>query len=127
MVGQERTVVPLLATEVFGLQAFTAALTFIVAFGLTKAATNLVAGALSDRLGRKPVLVAGWLIALPVPLILIWAPAWGWVVLANVLLGRQPGAHLVDHGDHEDRPRRATAARSGDGPQRGRGLRRARR
>ena len=91
MVGQERTVVPLLATEVFGLQAFTAALTFIVAFGLTKAATNLVAGALSDRLGRKPVLVAGWLIGLPVPLMLIWAPEWGWVVLANVLLGVNQG------------------------------------
>jgi MFS family permease len=91
MVGQERTVVPLLANEVFGLQAFTAALTFIVAFGLTKAATNLVAGVLSDRLGRKPVLVAGWLIALPVPVLLIWAPEWGWVVLANVLLGVSQG------------------------------------
>jgi MFS family permease len=91
MVGQERTVLPLLAGDVFGLQALTAALTFIVAFGLTKAITNFAAGALSDRYGRKPVLVAGWLVALPVPLLLIWAPAWGWVVLANVLLGINQG------------------------------------
>jgi MFS family permease len=91
MVGQERTVVPLLAVEVFGLQAFTAALTFIIAFGLTKAVTNFAAGTLSDRFGRKPVLVAGWLIGLPIPLLLIWAPEWGWVVLANVLLGINQG------------------------------------
>ena len=91
MVGQERTVLPLLATEVFGLQAFTSALTFIVAFGLTKAVTNFAAGTLSDRYGRKPVLVAGWLIGLPVPLLLIWAPDWGWVILANVLLGINQG------------------------------------
>jgi MFS family permease len=91
MLGQERTVVPLLATEVFGLQAVTTALIFIVAFGLTKAATNFFAGTLSDRYGRKPVLVAGWIIGLPVPLMLIWAPEWGWVVLANVLLGVNQG------------------------------------
>jgi MFS family permease len=91
MVGQERTVLPLLAGQVFGLQALSAALTFIVAFGLTKAVTNFAAGALSDRYGRKPVLVAGWLVGLPVPLLLIWAPDWGWVVLANVLLGINQG------------------------------------
>ena len=91
MVGQERTVLPLLAAEAFGLQALTAALTFIVAFGLTKAVTNFAAGTLSDRYGRKPVLVAGWLVGLPVPLLLIWAPAWEWVVLANVLLGINQG------------------------------------
>jgi MFS family permease len=91
MVGQERTVIPLLAERVFGLHAFTAALTFIVAFGAVKAATNFVAGTLSDRVGRKPVLVAGWLIGLPVPLLLIWAPSWGWVIIANVLLGINQG------------------------------------
>ncbi len=91
MVGQERTVLPLIATRVFGLDAATAALTYIVAFGVVKAATNFVAGTLSDRLGRKPVLVAGWLIGVPVPLLLIWAPSWGFVVLANVFLGVNQG------------------------------------
>jgi MFS family permease len=91
MIGQERTVLPLLATQVFHLQAFTAALTFILAFGAVKAATNFFAGTLSDRIGRKPVLVAGWLIGLPVPLLLLWAPAWGWIILANVLLGINQG------------------------------------
>jgi len=91
MLGQERTVLPLLATHIFGLTAITAALTFIVAFGVTKALTNLVAGTLSDRFGRKPVLVAGWLAGLPVPLLLIWAPVWGWVIVANVFLGINQG------------------------------------
>jgi MFS family permease len=91
MVGEERTVVPLLATDVFGLGALSSALTFIVAFGLTKAVTNLAAGALSDRYGRKPVLVAGWLLGLPAPLLLIWAPDWSWVIVANVLLGINQG------------------------------------
>lgn len=89
--GQERTVLPLLAERVFGLHGYTTALTFIVAFGLTKAATNFFAGTLADRYGRKPVLVAGWLVAVPVPLLLIWAPTWGWVVSANVLLGVSQG------------------------------------
>jgi MFS family permease len=91
MLGQERTVLPLLAGQVFGLQAVTAALTFILAFGAVKAVTNLAAGALSDRYGRKPVLVAGWLFGLPVPPLLLWAPSWGWVVAANVLLGLHQG------------------------------------
>jgi MFS family permease len=89
--GQERTVVPLLADQVFRLTALVSGLSFIAAFGLVKAVTNFFAGTLSDRYGRKPVLVAGWLFALPVPLLLIWAPTWGWVVFANVLLGINQG------------------------------------
>jgi len=91
MLGQERTVLPLLATRTFHLTAYTAALTYILAFGVSKAATNYVAGTWSDRYGRKPVLVAGWLVAVPVPLLLIWAPSWGWIVAANVLLGISQG------------------------------------
>ncbi len=89
--GQERTVVPLLAENVFHLAEFTSALTFILAFGAVKAATNFFAGTLSDRYGRKPVLVTGWIVALPVPAMLIWAPSWGWMVAANVLLGVNQG------------------------------------
>lgn len=91
MIGQERTVLPLLAEEEFGLTKFTATLTFIAAFGIVKACTNFFAGTLSDRCGRKPVLVAGWIIGIPVPLLLMWAPTWGWVVFANVLLGVNQG------------------------------------
>ncbi|GAB3235673.1 MFS transporter [Glycomyces halotolerans] len=91
MIGQEQTVLPLLAVDEFGLTGYTFLFTYVLAFGLSKAATNYFAGTWSDRFGRKPVLVAGWLIALPVPLMLIWAPAWGWVVAANVLLGVNQG------------------------------------
>ena len=86
MLGQERTVLPLLAADEFDLTGYTFLLTYIVGFGLTKAAANYLAGTWSDRYGRKRVLVAGWLLAVPVPLLLIWAPSWGWVVAANVLL-----------------------------------------
>jgi MFS family permease len=91
MLGQERIVLPLLADQTFHLGAYTSALTFILAFGAVKATTNFFAGTLSDRYGRKPVLVAGWLVGLPVPLLLIWAPSWGWVIVANVLLGINQG------------------------------------
>ena len=91
MLGQERTVVPLLGEEEFGLTGYTAGLTFILVFGLSKAVANYFAGTWGDRYGRKPVLVAGWLIAVPVPLLLIWAPTWGWVIAANVLLGVSQG------------------------------------
>jgi MFS family permease len=91
LLGSERTVLPLLAEQTFDLAAYTAALTFILAFGATKAITNFFAGTLSDRFGRKPVLLAGWLAGIPVPLMIIWAPSWGWVVAANVLLGVSQG------------------------------------
>ncbi len=91
MVGLERSIVPLLGQRVFGLASTTAVLSFIVSFGVVKALANLFAGRLSDRIGRKDVLVAGWLVGLPVPLLIIFAPSWGWVVFANVLLGINQG------------------------------------
>jgi MFS family permease len=91
MVGQERTVLPLLARTEFHLTAFSAVLTFLLAFGLVKAATNFLAGAWADRAGRKPVLIAGWLVGIPVPLLLMWAPSWAWIIGANVLLGINQG------------------------------------
>jgi MFS family permease len=91
MVGLERTVLPLLAEREFGLASRSAMLSFIVTFGIVKAVTNFVAGGLGDRFGRKRVLVAGWLLALPVPLMVIWAPRWSWIVAANVLLGINQG------------------------------------
>src|SRR5918996_3773717 len=91
MVGQEQAVLPLLAEQHFHLTGYTFLLTYVLAFGITKAATNYFAGTWSDRFGRKRVLVVGWLIAIPVPLLLIWAPSWGWVVAANVLLGINQG------------------------------------
>ena len=87
MVGLERTVLPLLGEQEFGLTSKTAITSFIVSFGITKAIINLVAARLSDRIGRKPILVVGWVLALPVPLLIIMAPAWWWIDLANVLLG----------------------------------------
>src|SRR5436305_5247458 len=91
MVGLERSIVPLLGQRAFGLASTTAMLSFIVSFGVVKAASNLFAGRLGDRIGRKGVLVAGWLVGLPVPLLIIYAPSWGWVVFANVLLGINQG------------------------------------
>ncbi|MER7605878.1 MFS transporter [Nocardioides sp. NPDC127503] len=91
MVGQQQTVLPLLAEREFGLSGYTFIFTYVIAFGIAKAAANYFAGAWSDRYGRKPVLIAGWLVAIPVPLMLIWAPSWGWVVVANVLLGINQG------------------------------------
>ncbi|MER7458762.1 MFS transporter [Micromonospora sp. NPDC126480] len=91
LLGTERTVLPLLGEQEFRLGAYTAALTYILAFGATKAVTNFFAGTLSDRYGRRPVLLAGWLVGIPVPLLLIWAPGWSWVVAANVLLGINQG------------------------------------
>jgi MFS family permease len=91
MVGIERTVLPLLAKEEFGIASASATLAFLVAFGITKAGANLAAGHLADRYGRWRVLVAGWIVAVPVAPIIIWAPSWAWVVFANVLLGINQG------------------------------------
>lgn len=91
MVGQQQTVLPLLAESEFGLTGYTFIFTYVAAFGITKAIANWFAGTFSDRYGRKPVLITGWLFAVPVPLMLIVAPNWGWVVAANVLLGINQG------------------------------------
>ncbi|MEJ2203859.1 MAG: MFS transporter [Gemmatimonadota bacterium] len=91
MVGLERTVLPLLAQEEFGLASKGAAMSFIVTFGLVKAATNLLAGRLGDIHGRRRVLIWGWVVGLPVPFLVIWAPSWSWVVVANLFLGVNQG------------------------------------
>jgi MFS family permease len=91
MVGLERTVVPLLAQADFGLASTSVTLSFVASFGVVKALANLAAGGLADRVGRKRILIAGWLAGLPVPLLVIWAPTWGWIVGANVLLGINQG------------------------------------
>jgi MFS family permease len=91
MVGMERSILPAIAEQDFKLAARSAVLSFIVVFGVTKALTNYLAGRLSDRWGRKQVLVAGWLVAAPVPLLLMWAPSWTWVLVANALLGMSQG------------------------------------
>src|SRR5688500_4636692 len=91
MVGLERSTLPLIGETEFGLASKAAVLSFIVAFGLAKAVTNLGAGALAARLRRRRLLIAGWLIALPVPLLVAVAPTWGWIVAANILLGVNQG------------------------------------
>lgn len=91
MVGLERSTLPLIGREEFDLASNAAVLSFIVAFGLVKAVTNLGAGALAQRLGRRRLLIAGWAVALPVPLLIAVAPNWGWIVAANLLLGVNQG------------------------------------
>jgi MFS family permease len=91
MVGLERSTLPLIGRQDFGLSSSTALLTFIVAFGLAKALTNLGAGALAQRAGRRRLLIGGWMLALPVPLLIALAPSWGWIVAANALLGINQG------------------------------------
>ena len=91
MIGLERTILPAIAEREFHLVARAAVLSFIVVFGVVKALTNYFAGRLSDAVGRKTVLVAGWLIAVPVPFLLIWAPSWNWILAANALLGVSQG------------------------------------
>lgn len=91
MVGLERSTLPLIGRQDFGLSSSAAVLTFIVAFGLAKALTNLGAGALAQRAGRRRLLIGGWMVALPVPLLIALAPSWGWIVAANALLGINQG------------------------------------
>lgn len=91
MVGVERSVLSILAEQEFGVASATAALSFLVAFGLSKAVANYVAGDFAHRIGRRRILLVGWLFALPVPLLLAWAPSWSWVVFANLLLGVNQG------------------------------------
>src|SRR5919106_3182497 len=91
MVGLERSTLPLIGEDDFGLTSSAAVLSFIVAFGLAKSLTNLAAGAGAQRAGRRRLLIAGWFAALPVPVLIAVAPAWGWIVAANVLLGINQG------------------------------------
>ena len=91
MVGIERTVIPLIGSEEFGIHSPTVVVSFIVSFGVVKAFANLVSGQLADAWGRKRVLVLGWLGGLPVPFMIIWAPSWEWVIAANALLGINQG------------------------------------
>ncbi len=91
MVGLERTILPRFAEEEFGISGHTAILTFLIAFGITKAISNYYTGVLTQRYGSRNLLIIGWLLALPVPFILIYAPTWSWIVLANALLGIHQG------------------------------------
>ncbi|AFZ69715.1 MFS transporter [Deinococcus peraridilitoris] len=91
MIGLERTVPPLIAEQEFNLTSSSLILSFVAAFGLVKAITNLFAGRLGDKYGRRPVLLAGWLLALPVPLMIMLAPSWSWIIAANLLLGASQG------------------------------------
>jgi MFS family permease len=91
MVGLERSILPVLARDEFGVASKTVAVSFIATFGLAKALANLFAGRLSERFTRRSILIAGWLVGLPVPFVIIFAPAWGWVIAANALLGINQG------------------------------------
>ena len=91
MVGLERSTLPVVGREDFGLASSAAVLSFLIAFGLAKSVTNLAAGGLADRVGRRRLLIAGWLVALPVPLLIAIAPSWAWIIAANVLLGVNQG------------------------------------
>ncbi len=106
---------PLLAEVEFGLASKTVILSFIVIFGIVKALANLFVGRLSDRISRKSVLIAGWIVVLPVPLIIMLAPSWSWVVFANVLLGINQGLCWSTTVIMKINPGRAGAAWPGDG------------
>src|SRR5436309_7276002 len=91
MVGVERSILPLIAEQDFGIASRGAILSFLISFGIVKALSNLAAGRYADRIGRKKLLVAGWLVGIPVPFLLMWAPSWSWVITANILLGMNQG------------------------------------
>ena len=91
MVGLERTVVPLIGSQIFGITSAVMIATFVASFGITKSLTDLICGHLADGWGRKRTLVLGWLVGLPVPFMIIWAPGWSWIVVANILLGVNQG------------------------------------
>ena len=91
MVGLERSILPVLARDEFAVASKTVAVSFIATFGLAKAVANLLAGRLSERFSRRSILIAGWLFGLPVPFVIIFAPAWGWIIAANALLGLNQG------------------------------------
>ncbi len=91
MIGIERTVVPVLGKQTFHLNALSILLAFIVSFGLVKGPLNLLAGRLADKWGRKPILLLGWILGVPVPLMIMFAPSWGWIIAANLLLGANQG------------------------------------
>jgi MFS family permease len=91
MVGLERSIIPQLAETEFGLSSKSAILSFIVAFGITKAIANYFTGRLANKIGRRNLLIIGWLLALPIPIIIIYANAWSWIIVANMLLGISQG------------------------------------
>lgn len=91
MVGLERTVLPLVAQQDFGILGKSAAVSFIISFGVVKALSNLYAGRIADAIGRKRLLITGWLIGIPIPFLVMFAPSWGWIVFANILLGINQG------------------------------------
>ncbi len=91
MVGLERSILPEIAGKEFGLVVKTAILSFIIVFGITKAITNYYTGALANKYGRKNLLILGWIIGIPIPFILMYAPSWNWIIFANVLLGINQG------------------------------------
>ncbi len=91
MVGLERTIVPLIGTDEFRIGSNVVVFSFIIAFGVVKAFTNLVSGILADKYTRKKVLILGWLAGLPVPFLLAWGPSWNWIIVANILLGISQG------------------------------------